>query len=130
MSYKTIYSTITGDIKLCRKLSDTQVQRILSEDTSLAVLNRAVDGVGTNRINPHTLAVERIPVAAPNIPNLIRERRAFLLMNSDWTQMPDSPLTDAKKTQWAVYRQALRDLPDDQSSVNTFENVVWPVPPQ
>jgi hypothetical protein len=31
----------------------------------------------------------------------------ILLINSDWTQLPDSP---ADKQAWATYRQALRDL--------------------
>ena len=32
------------------------------------------------------------------------------LAKCDWTQAPDSPLSDAKKKEWATYRQALRDL--------------------
>ena len=32
------------------------------------------------------------------------------LAKSDWTQAPDSPLSDTKKAEWATYRQALRDL--------------------
>jgi hypothetical protein len=31
------------------------------------------------------------------------------LAQSDWTQLPDSPVD---KTAWATYRQALRDLPE------------------
>ena len=33
------------------------------------------------------------------------------LAKCDWTQAPDSPLSDAKKKEWATYRQKLRDLP-------------------
>ena len=40
-----------------------------------------------------------------------RAKRDRLLEASDWTQMPDSPLSDSKKAEWATYRQALRDLP-------------------
>ena len=32
------------------------------------------------------------------------------LAKCDWTQAPDSPLSDAKKKEWATYRQKLRDL--------------------
>ena len=32
------------------------------------------------------------------------------LAKCDWTQAPDSPLSDEKKKEWATYRQALRDL--------------------
>ena len=54
----------------------------------------------------------------------LRDERNFRLMNSDWSQLPDAPLTTAKKTAWATYRQALRDLP-----VNTEDpkNVTWPL---
>ena len=61
-----------------------------------------------------------------------RNRR---LQDSDWTQMPDSPLTDTKKTEWATYRQALRDLPQqwstdvDKESVNPkYGDKVWKFP--
>ena len=40
----------------------------------------------------------------------IREERKILLIESDWTQMPDSPLTEEQKAEWATYRQALRDM--------------------
>ena len=42
---------------------------------------------------------------------VMRSKRDALLAQSDWTQMPDSPLTDAKKQEWADYRQNLRDFP-------------------
>ena len=38
------------------------------------------------------------------------EKRNNKLIASDWTQMPDSPLSAEKKAEWATYRQALRDL--------------------
>ena len=38
---------------------------------------------------------------------LVRNR---LLSESDWTVMPDSPLSDSKKAEWKTYRQALRDI--------------------
>jgi hypothetical protein len=54
------------------------------------------------------------------------ELRDALLTKCDWTQLPDSPLTDAKKATWRTYRQKLRDLPE-----NTPANgeTVWPTPP-
>jgi len=44
-----------------------------------------------------------------------RAERDRLLSACDWTQLADSPLTSEKKLEWATYRQALRDLPDNQS---------------
>lgn len=55
-----------------------------------------------------------------------RAKRAGLLRQSDWTQLPDVPLTAAQKSDWAAYRQALRDV----TAQPTFpQSVTWPVPP-
>ena len=55
----------------------------------------------------------------------VRAERDGLLAQSDWTQMPDSPLTAAKKTAWAVYRQSLRDITTQADPAA----VAWPVAP-
>lgn len=51
--------------------------------------------------------------------------RNGLLAASDWTQSPDSPLSDAKKQEWATYRQQLRDLPATADPANP----TWPSKP-
>ena len=51
-----------------------------------------------------------------------------LLRRTDWTQLPDSPLTDSKKTEWRTYRQALRDLPT-HSNWPELDGTEWPTPP-
>lgn len=56
----------------------------------------------------------------------IRAERRPLLRNSDWTQMPDSPLSPEKKAEWATYRQALRDI----TSAPSAASVTWPVEPE
>lgn len=53
----------------------------------------------------------------------VRAERNAKLAACDWTQLADAPVDDL---QWAVYRQALRDLPNSQS--DPF-NVVWPSTP-
>ena len=58
--------------------------------------------------------------------NFIRKTREKLLMESDWTQLPNSPLTVEKQEEWATYRQALRDI------TNTYQigqDLVWPPKP-
>lgn len=40
----------------------------------------------------------------------IRFLRNRLLMESDWTQLSDVPLTEEKKAEWTTYRQQLRDI--------------------
>jgi len=56
----------------------------------------------------------------------VRAERDRLLVESDWTQMPDSPLNGEQKNAWADYRQELRDLPQ---SFATPDEVVWPTAP-
>ena len=60
----------------------------------------------------------------------IRYERFLRLAQSDWTQGADSPLTEEKKAEWRIYRQALRDimanLPED---LDDPAEVVWPSEP-
>ena len=56
----------------------------------------------------------------------IREIRDGKLTSTDWTQMPDSPMSSAAKTDWKSYRQLLRDI------TKAFQDpsaVVWPTAP-
>lgn len=55
---------------------------------------------------------------------LIRAERNRLLGECDWTQVADSP---GDQSQWAAYRQALRDLPTQSGS--PWE-IVWPTQPE
>ena len=57
----------------------------------------------------------------------LRAERNTKLAETDWTQSPDSPLTDSKKTSWATYRQSLRDITKDYK---TMEDVKWPTKPE
>lgn len=57
-----------------------------------------------------------------------RIKRNQLLADSDWTQMPDSPLTDEAKNSWATYRTALRDLTAHTDWPN-LEDADWPTEP-
>lgn len=53
----------------------------------------------------------------------IRSTRDALLSKSDWTQLNDSPVD---RNAWAIYRQALRDLPQQSGFPH---RLVWPTPP-
>jgi len=53
----------------------------------------------------------------------VRADRDRLLAESDWTQVADAPVDAAA---WAVYRQTLRDIPQDYP---TPDAVVWPEAP-
>jgi len=59
-----------------------------------------------------------------------KKRRNELLSQSDWTQFADSPLSDTKKAEWATYRQALRDLPQQYPDAITNDDIIWPTKPR
>ncbi|CAB4175195.1 Phage tail assembly chaperone protein [uncultured Caudovirales phage] len=61
-----------------------------------------------------------------SVKNTIKNRRNILLLNSDWTQLPNSPLTLQQQQAWTTYRQALRDIP---GQTGYPLNVVWPTLP-
>ena len=68
-----------------------------------------------------------------------RRQRRFVLEDCDWTQATDSPLSSSKKTEWATYRQVLRDLPANkdeatrkamaQAKATNTSHSGWPTPP-
>ena len=61
----------------------------------------------------------------------LREERDERLASSDWTQASDhsSPLADAKKEEWRVYRQVLRDLPTTADMSTWPTTFSWPIEP-
>ena len=61
----------------------------------------------------------------------VRNQRDQMLQQSDWTQMPDSPLPADIKAAYAAYRQELRDLPKNiPADVENWCDVIFPVRPQ
>lgn len=46
--------------------------------------------------------------------------RNSLLYSSDWTQLADVALTETEKQSWRVYRQALRDMTEDDFLSGNF----------
>tara|TARA_Y100001937_G_scaffold128400_1_gene204433 strand:- start:5460 stop:5933 length:474 start_codon:yes stop_codon:yes gene_type:complete len=72
-----------------------------------------------------SLSSEEIKARQQGLENSRRILRNDLLQASDWTQMPDSPLSNSKKTEWATYRQKLRDF----TSVSDWVNAELPDQP-
>ena len=57
----------------------------------------------------------------------LRQKRNLLLQESDWTRMDDNGLSESAKESWATYRQSLRDITDNATSLN---DVTWPTKPE
>jgi len=62
----------------------------------------------------------------------LRHERDEKLATSDWTHLSDHPasLSDAKKTEWTIYRQALRDLPATAVMLTWPDSFNWPKEPE
>ena len=76
------------------------------------------DGEFVSMVQVESLTAEEIQAAKDSAMANIRGTRNQLLNACDWTQAVDC--TIAKKTEWATYRQALRDLPSTITEPRTF----------
>lgn len=74
-------------------------------------------------IPPEPEPVPPPPEPEPDYAALARAERNARLSASDWTQLADAPVD---KIAWAAYRQALRDVPQQEGFPTS---VVWPVEP-
>ena len=59
----------------------------------------------------------------------VRIHRNMLLADCDWVLLSDSSLSEEKKAEFISYRQALRDLPQVQSSIQDESEIIWPAKP-
>ncbi len=75
------------------------------------------------QIRPKTQ--EEIDIENDGLWKSVRTKRNILLQESDWTQLPDSPLSDGKKLEWQSYRLNLRNITNQQDP----KNIVWPTKP-
>jgi len=106
------------------------------EDTSGALETREVEVYAAEGVDPIVVTeyhlpteytVERSDVTNEHNMATLRARRRELLLECDWTQLPDSPLSPEEKAEWAAYRQALRDLPAQEGLDPANPN--WPQTP-
>lgn len=54
------------------------------------------------------------------------ERAKKLLQESDWSMLPDVPMTAGNKALWVEYRRALRDI---RLQAGFPTNIQWPTSP-
>lgn len=69
---------------------------------------------------------------------ILRKKRNELLKECDYLALPDYPHENPEiRTAWKIYRQQLRDLPNNNESIKDIKldeydeliGVVWPTPP-
>lgn len=76
--------------------------------------------------NGYPFSGKEIQIKQDDIKEEVLIKRNILLQNTDWTILPDAPFTKAQKDEWKVYRQALRDITEQEGFP---ENVVFPEAP-
>jgi hypothetical protein len=81
-------------------------------------------------LNLQTGQFEEVTVLEPTVDaaqelETLRQFRNAKLAETDWTQSRDVTLTN--DADWATYRQALRDITDTYSDL---DSVVWPTKPE
>jgi hypothetical protein len=96
-------------------------------------------GIYENAIEIYNLEIKRIEEEELEFEKSIdymerlRDIRDELLSATDWTQLLDSDISEEDRELWKIYRQQLRDLPeniDDPKPLVLDENHPdWPIPP-
>lgn len=100
--------------------STSSTQKLI-ENTSVNISNSTVDVT----FSIVEMSSDEINEKIENYKTEWKEHRNRLLFLTDFTQLPDVPLTDQVKSNFAIYRENLRNLFD----VATVEDIVWPEPP-
>jgi hypothetical protein len=132
----TIYVSATGEISRTVQTDDVDSQIQSGEsyvegsiDSSAYYIDNGVAVAIPAQTSPYSVfdfttkqwvLVENLAIAD------VLPKRQKLLYASDWTQIPNGPLTTAQQAAWATYRQELRDIP--QQSGYPY-NVIFPTPP-
>ena len=123
MKQYTIYNPDNGQILRNLTCSDEYLEINMSED------DKYIEGYYKS---PEYIIQDGKAVEQAEDSNEIKlrnlTRRHSLLKGSDWTQLPDSPLSSDKKTEYQTYRQALRDI-TTHSNWPKLEDSDWPTKP-
>lgn len=98
----------------------TSCKLILSNIPTYSTLNSRWELV----YNVHSMTDTELLEIYNSEAYLVNTKRLELLAKSDWTQLTDSPVDQQA---WAIYRQALRDIPIQQGFPFSIS---WPSAPE
>jgi hypothetical protein len=123
------FNTTSSDVYVYgQKLPETHALVDLPEE-----YNDAPETVSYTRTDDGTYTFTENAVAVMgrqrHLLNPAIEERNRELTASDWTQVPDSPLSDEKKDAWRVYRQTLRDFPNTYTGAPEDWRTAFPTRP-
>ena len=83
---------------------------------------------GTTPISAEDIQAQ-IPTEFDMAMEDLRSKRNKLLADTDYTVLQDSTYTDEQVAEWVIYRQALRDITNNLTTVADVEAVVFPTKP-
>ena len=96
-------------------------------------MKKYVDGVLVDltdkEIEEFNQRLNSLPSSYETAIKNLRFKRTKLLQDCDWTDLPNAPLTETKKTEWKSYRTKLRDITDGLDTVEKIKAVEFPTKP-
>ncbi len=110
------FLTITENVEIVQVLSE--VTQLL-EPVEIRTIDISFDEAAKNA----EILVQQNEIAMRQL----RIKRDELLKESDFSQLADAPISTQKKAEFVIYRQALRDLPQN---VVDIMNPVFPNKPE
>lgn len=99
----------------------------ITDEQHRLLLEAQADGRVIAVVGGAVVAEEPQPPTTEELLTALRRKRDRLLRESDFTQIPDAPLSTTARAAWATYRQALRDLPELYA--DNPASAVWPSAP-
>lgn len=97
------------------------MHRVLALDISTGVVTESevqIEGLLTQE--------ESLALAMHELAINVRRDRNRRLADCDWTTQADVPMQPERRSDWMAYRQALRDVPEQDGFPR---EVTWPSPP-
>ena len=126
------YDLTTGHALGLRKQSSKDAPPVSDEIGFLPIDEELYPPDWTVDLGTLSLIPRETDPEAANEQNMaeLRALRDAKLAACDWRVVADSPLSEAQRSEWMAYRQALRDLPSTiQGPLLSLEDVVWPSEP-
>lgn len=118
-------SSLDANISAIQWYGDKGEIETVKEDTINEIENTRINSIEfLSSIIDKCLSEAEKEISLEETAQIVRSERDSKLFMSDWTQVADAPVDQAT---WAVYRQALRDLPEQLGFPAT---VVWPTEPK
>lgn len=93
-------------------------------DGIVSVLTRTAFHDGKINIKPPNK--ELVELKTKDVEREVRDKRTSLLFSTDIYMLSDYPISEEKRNEIKVYRQLLRDVPQQEGFP---DNVVWPEKP-